>query len=162
MNQILDAFGINWMGLVYYLINFLILFFILYKLGYKSILKFVHDRTAEIEKGLENAQEAAKTLSAAQEKQEALLAEARKEASGLLEEARKRGDEHIAAAKTQAQAEIEKMIESGKAAMAADHEKMMREIRTEAVSLVVATTEKVLGQKVDATVDKQFVESLMK
>lgn len=161
MTTILNVFGINWMTLAFYLVNFAVIFFILYKLGYKSILGFVNERTAQIEKGLKDAEEAAAALTTAQAEQERVLADARREASVILEEARERGDAHLAEVKNQAQAEIEKMIDAAKEAMAADREKMMREVREEAVQIVLVATEKLLGEKVDTAKDKQFVESVM-
>jgi F-type H+-transporting ATPase subunit b len=141
-----EAFGFSWPLFISQVISFCIVAFLLHRFAYKPILKVLEERRNRIEEGLANAErikaELAKTEAARQE----ILDKANSQANRLIEEAR------AAAAKVQeretqrAIATAEQIIVKAREAAAADHARMLAELKREVGQLVVATTARVTGK----------------
>lgn len=159
MGKFFSALGINWQIFLAYLVNFSILMFILYKIGYKSVVNFVRNRTREIELGVKNAEDAKLALENARKEHEKLVAEGRKKAAEIIEESRAkgkdRGNELIAKAKT----EVAEIVAKGKQTIAAEKKKMLEEAKADIIDMVIAGTQKVLGSSVDKNVDEKWLDN---
>lgn len=88
MEQLFDAFGIDWKLLIAQAINFGVLLAVLTYLLYKPVLKTLDERSALIKKGVVDAEEATKKLEEADDTAKARLQEAEGEAEGLVARAR--------------------------------------------------------------------------
>jgi len=156
--EFFNAFGINGKIVLAQVINFAILAFILTKIGYKPLKKFVEERTAQIEAGLKNADQATLALQEAQVQQDQMLSAARKEAAQLIEsahaKAKEQGDAQIAKAKN----EVAAVVSQGKQVIAAERQKMMDEVKADIISMVVASTRQVLSGAVSETVDEAWMK----
>lgn len=160
--ELLQNLGIDWRLLIAQLINFVILLAVLYKFLYKPVLKLLHDRSARIEEGLKNADNAEAKLKEASAAYEGKVLEARGEAQKIMETAKKEGEKIKAEVVAAAQKESEKIVASGRSRLNAEKEKMMREAEDELADLVEHATEHVLGQVVTPEIDKQLVEQAVK
>lgn len=147
---ILTQIGIDGKLLLAQAVNFLVLLFILYRFAYKPMLAFLEKRTERIEEGLRNAEEARKRLDDASKGEEKILAAAREEAKKIVTETReaseKRGQELVAEFERKA----ERIVEEARERATEEREKLFREAKGEIAELVIATTEKVLGERVSA------------
>lgn len=148
--EILTQIGIDGKLLLAQAVNFLILLFILHRFAYKPMLSFLEKRTERIEEGLRNAEEAKKRLDEASKGGEKTIAEAREEARKIVAETResaeKRGKELVAEFERKA----ERIVEEARERAAEEREKLFREAKGEIADLVIATTEKVLREKLPA------------
>lgn len=162
MEELVKTFQIDWKLVVAQLVNFGIVLFVLYKFAYGPILKTLNDRTAKIDKGLKDAEEANRKVIEMGDREKEVLVEARKEAQAILakseEQAKKNKDEIMAEAKAQAEkavAEAQKKIEEEK-------NKMMAQVKGEIAGLVMAATEKLIGEKMDSKKDAELIEQSLK
>lgn len=162
MEELVKTFHIDWKLMAAQLVNFGIVLFVLYRFAYGPILKTLNDRTAKIDKGLKDAEEAGKKMVEMSEKEKEVLNEARKEAQAIIsrseEQAKKNKEEIMAEAKTQAEkavAEAQKKIEEEK-------NKMMAEVKGEIAGLVMSATEKLIGEKMDSQKDGEIIAKVIK
>ena len=124
ITNIINLFGLKTKLFIAQIINFAILLFILKKFLYKPIAKIFEERQAKIKQGLEDAQNAHKTLLDANNQKADILKIARIDADKILnntkvsseklkqqslEDARKQATEIIDNAKKQAQDEFDKI-----------------------------------------------------
>ena len=160
--ELLDKLGIDWRLLIAQLINFLILVLILYKFLYKPVLKMLDGRKEKIEKGLRDAEQLGVELEKTKELQAAEIQKAKQEAREIIEEADKRAEAAGAETKLKTKAEVEKLISAAKSQIINEKEKMMSEIKKEAIELILLTAEKVVGKTIDTKAQKNLIEETLK
>jgi len=136
--------------LVYQTINFLIVLGALSYLLYKPILKIFAERSKRIEEGQKAAQNALQEQEKIETLKKTSKTKIEKEREKVLKEANANAQEQatqiIAAAKTQAEAEIARLSEQW-----GDQKRKDRaEMESQLVELVMATTTKVLGSQLTA------------
>ena len=123
LTGILNLFGLEGKLFIAQIINFAILLFILKKFLYEPIAKIMEERKAKIKQGLDDAENAKKTLIEADNQKTLILKEAKVDADKILdntkksseilkqkssEDAKKQATEIVDNAKKQAQAEFDK------------------------------------------------------
>ncbi|MBQ1609607.1 MAG: F0F1 ATP synthase subunit B [Elusimicrobia bacterium] len=123
IKDILNLFGLEGKLFIAQIINFAILLFILKKFLYEPIAKIMEERKAKIKQGLDDAENAKKTLIEADNQKTLILKEAKVDADKILdntkksseilkqkssEDAKKQATEIVDNAKKQAQAEFDK------------------------------------------------------
>lgn len=149
MDQIKDiaqTFGVDWRHLIAQTISFSIVCVFLYFFAYKRVLAMLEERRQRIAEGLANAEKIKVELARAESQRLEVLSQANAQATKLIEEAR------AAAAKVQeretqkAIAAAEQIIVKAREAAAADHARMLTELKREVGRLVVQTTATVTGK----------------
>ncbi|MCW1929774.1 MAG: F0F1 ATP synthase subunit B [Candidatus Kerfeldbacteria bacterium] len=161
MDKLIAALGINPTILAAQLFNFVVLVFLLYKVGYKPILKFVNERTAKIEEGLKNAEDATKAVQDAQAEQARVIEEARAEGRTIVASAREAAEKQATEVLEKNAAQVENMKKKAEADLQALRTQMLNEVRAEASGLVFSIAEKVLKEKVTSSEDKKIVEKYL-
>lgn len=165
MAELFTKLGVNWMSLVFQIINFAVLLYILHRFVYKPILKVLEDRKNKVAKSIEQAEETKKVLEHATEEREQILLKARKEAQAIIErinqEAQKMRDEKI----EQTKQEIATLVSKSKEQIVREREQAIGAVRKEASELVVLATEKVLRERLkereDADLVRRSVQELL-
>jgi F-type H+-transporting ATPase subunit b len=125
-------------------INFLILLFILQRLLYKPFLAKMGERTAAIQKSLDEAQAARAEATRQQEENETRLRAAHAEAAAIRAQAMKEASEEQKRLVEAARAESQRLVESAKAQMDADVRRAREELRREVADLATAVAEKLV------------------
>ncbi len=135
-------------------IIFIALIFLLRKFAWKPILNAVNEREASIEEALESAETARLKMAELKSSNEQLLNEARAERDEMLKEARGIKDGIVAEAKTQANAEGEKIIAAARESI--QHEKMaaITDLKNQVAVLSIEIAEKILKDELSSA-DKQ-------
>ncbi len=162
MEELIKTFHIDIKLIIAQLVNFAIVFLVLYKFAYKPVLRALNERTKKIEKGLKDAEETQKKLQEITQKEKEVLKKAREEAQAIImkaEEQAKKSQEEIALA---AKAQAEKIMSDAEKKIAEEKNKMLVEIKSEVAGLVVAATEKIIGEKVDSRKDKELIDKSLK
>lgn len=147
MDQLLEAFGIDWKLLIAQAVNFGLLLVVLWYFLYKPVMKTLDERAARIAKGVEDAQRAEEKLAGADTAAADIVAKADTEAGEILSSARD-------AAGTE-RARLVKEAEARAAAIAADAEaraaeasaKALRDSEKEIARLATLAAAKVLQEK---------------
>jgi F-type H+-transporting ATPase subunit b len=131
-------------SLIVQAINFLILLFILQRLLYKPFLAKMGERTAAIQKSLDEAQAARAEATRQQEENETRLRAAHSEAAAIRAQAMKEASEEQKRLVEAARAESQRLVESAKAQMDADVRRAREELRREVADLATAVAEKLV------------------
>lgn len=146
VKDIANTFGVDWPHLIAQIISFSIVCALLYFFAYKRVLAMLEERRQRIAEGLANAEKIKGELARAEAQRLEVLSQANAQATKLIDEAR------AAAAKVQeretqkAIAAAEQIIAKAREAAAADHARMLAELKREVGRLVVQTTATVTGK----------------
>jgi F-type H+-transporting ATPase subunit b len=155
-------FGVDGPHLIAQVVSFGIVAFLLHRFAYKPVLAILEERRQRITESLANADKIKAELARAEAQVQELLAEANVRATKLIEEAR------AAAARVQetetqkAIATAEQIIAKAREAAAADHARMLAELKREVGRLVVQTTATVTGKILTADDQRRLAEETAK
>jgi len=139
-------------------ISFAIVAFLLHRFAYKPILNVLEQRRQLIAEGLANADKIKAELARTEAQRQEVLAQAGVQANKMIEEAR------AAAARVQEQetqkaiVQAEQIITKAREAAAADHAKMLSDLKKEVGRLVVQTTATVTGKILTPDDQKRLAE----
>jgi F-type H+-transporting ATPase subunit b len=146
VQEIARTFGVDWPHLIAQIVSFLIVCALLYKFAYKRVLAMLEQRRQQIAESLANAEKIKAELAKTEAQRQETMAQANAQATKLIDEAR------AAAARVQEQetqkaiAAAENIIAKAREAAAADHARMLAELKREVGRLVVQTTATVTGK----------------
>lgn len=160
MDSFIETFHIDWKLMLAQAINFGLVFFAFYYLANKPLSKLIKDRKSEIQTGLEDGKKNAELLKQTEASYQEALAKARAEADSMYKQAKKEATANKIKMIEDAKEEVAQMIESGKKTLEAEKVKMVNEAKKEIVTLVIKSTEKVLGAKVDASYSDRVTKEL--
>jgi F-type H+-transporting ATPase subunit b len=158
VEQIARTFGVDWPHLISQIISFCIVCALLYFFAYKRVLAMLDERRQRIAEGLANADQIKKELARTEAQRLEVLSQANQHATKLIEEAR------AAAARVQEQetqkaiAAAEQIIAKAREAAAADHARMLAELKREVGRLVVQTTATVTGKILTADDQRRLAD----
>ena len=142
MDKLINQFEL---GLFFWqVLIFVGLILLLKKFAWKPILDAVNTREEGIRSALLSAENARNEMQNLKSDNEKLLAEARAERDLMLKEAREMKEKMVADSKTEAQAEGARMIEQAKAAIQAEKNAAMAELKSQVSSLSLEIAEKLL------------------
>ena len=160
MNEFLQTFHIDWMLMLAQVINFGLVFLALYLLAAKPLRKLIEDRTKEITTGLEDAKTNAELLKKTKKEYDEVLVKARVEANSIFESGKKEAEEKKTAMLEDAKKEVNSIIENGKKSLQVEKTKMVEDAKKEIVELIIKSTEKVIGKKIDSTYEQTMKNEL--
>jgi F-type H+-transporting ATPase subunit b len=144
--QTAQTFGVDWPHFISQVISFCIVAFALYYWAYKPILNVLVERRQRIAEGLANAERIKAEVARTEASRLEILGQANAQANKLIEEGR------AAAARVREQetqkaiADAAQIITKAREEAAAEHARMLAELRREVGRLVVETSTKVTGK----------------
>lgn len=144
MEQLFDAFGIDWKLLIAQAINFGVLLAVLTYLLYKPVLKTLDERSALIKKGVVDAEEATKKLEEADDTVKARLQEAEGEAEGLVARARDEAGSERSRIVKEAEARASHIEKDAEARAKEAKEQALKESEREIARLAILAAEKAI------------------
>jgi F-type H+-transporting ATPase subunit b len=161
VQDLIEAFDVNLVGLVFQVINFLILLYLLNRFLFKPVLARLDERGAKISKGLEDAEVAARDRELARAEREAAVSEARKEAAALLANANKIATDTRDEILAKARADAEKVTERAREEINAEKEKAMAQLRAQVADLALEAAGKLVRSDMNATTQRRLVEEFL-
>jgi F-type H+-transporting ATPase subunit b len=161
MGAFFDAFDVNWVGLGFQVFNFLLLLYLLNRLMFKPLMARMDERSAKIEKGLEDAEAAARHRELARAEREAAVSEARKEAAEMLARANKIAEDTRNEILSEARADAEKVSGRAREEIIAEKERAMAELRSQVAELALAAAGKLVRSEMDAATQRRLVEEFL-
>ncbi len=162
MDSLIETFHIDYKLLIAQVINFAIVFFVLYYFALKPLMQTMKDRTAKIEKSLDDAKRVEEKLSKTEEDYEKELAKAKKEANEIINKAGVVAEKKKKEMLSNAKDEIGNIINKEKEKMQQEKAKTIKEIKKEVANLVVASLEKILGEKKDSKKNQELIKKIIK
>ena len=140
------------------LITFLIMLAILARYVYPEIVKLAEARQLAIAQQLREAEEARVQAEQRLQDASAKLDDARKTAQSVIDAATKSGEQLRQELKQKAEEESKRTVEAARKEIEAERERAVQSVRNEVASLVVAATEKVIGETLDDEKHRKLIE----
>lgn len=159
--QFFDAFGVNWVALLFQVVNFLLLLYLLNRFLFKRVFALLDERGQKISKGLEDAEAAARDRELARAEREAAVSEARKEANEMIARANKIAEDTRNEILADAKAEAEKVTARARDEIVAEKDKAMAEIRGQVAELALAAAGKLVRKDMDGPTQRRLVEEFL-
>lgn len=147
---------------IWQVLIFVGLILLLKKFAWKPILDAVNDREEGIKNALLSAENARKEMQNLQADNQRILQEARLERDNMLKDAREMKDKMVDDAKTEAQAQGQKMIEQAKAAIESEKNAAIAELKLQVSTLSLSIAEKLLKDELsNKEAQTKLVEKLL-
>jgi F-type H+-transporting ATPase subunit b len=154
--------GIQPILLIAQIVNFLIIFYLLKRFLFKPILTMLDKRKLEITENLERADGIAKEEEKIKEKQEKMLADAKREAKTIIEQAKKQQDVLKKEAMVKAHEEAQEIIAKSKAQAEKNTKDQEEQMRKQAVELASAMVTKLVPEILSSDDHKKLIEAHLK
>jgi F-type H+-transporting ATPase subunit b len=140
------------------LVTFVVMLAVLARYVYPEIVKVAEARQRQIAEQLKEAEEARAAAEQRLKEAEEKLNDARKTAQGVLEAAAKSAEQLRQEMRQKAEAESKRTVEAARKEIEAERDQAVRSVRSEVASLVVAATEKVIGETLDDAKHRQLID----
>lgn len=160
MEALISTFHIDWKLMIAQIINFVLVFLAIYLLAAKPLRKTIEERTKEITSGLENSKKNREILENTKKEYDNMILTARKEAEEIIKTTKEETENKKREMLDLASKEVNLLIENGKKSLEKEREMMMNSAKKEIVDLVILTTEKVLGEKIDNKYADKVIKEL--
>jgi len=140
------------------LITFLVMMAILARWVYPEVVRIAEARQQAVAEQLKEAEKARADAERSLKEAEAKLNDARRTAQSVIDAANKSGEQLRQELRAKADEEARRLHETATKEIEAERLKAVQSVRSEVANLVVAATEKVIGETLDATKHKQLIE----
>ncbi|MEE9212864.1 MAG: F0F1 ATP synthase subunit B [Phycisphaeraceae bacterium] len=140
------------------MIVFLLLLAILWKAAWGPILKGLQDRENKIKADLEHAEAAARDATATLEQYKTQLAEAQAEVRKIIDQGRAAADRLAAKLKDQAQADITQIHQRAQRDIKTAKEQAISEVYAQTAMLATQVAGKILQRQINAEDQQRFVQ----
>jgi len=158
VEELITKLGIDWKLLIAQIVNFGLLLFLLYRFVYGPMIKFLDARSRKIAEGILNAEEMEKIKQEIKERGKEIEQKAQEKANELLKKSKELAEKEHNQVILEAQDKVKKVIAEAKANIVNEKELAIFEAKAELGVLVLMATKKVLGEKIDAGIDKNIIE----
>ena len=140
------------------LITFLVMLAILARYVYPEVVKVAEARQRAIAEQLREAEQSRAAAEERLKEAEARLNEARKTAQGVIDAAGKSAEQLRQELRQKAEEESKRTVEAARKEIEAEREQAVRSVRSEVAGLVIAATEKVIGETLDDNRHRQLID----
>jgi len=151
---VIDINGTIWVELV----TFVVMVAVLARWVYPVIVRQAEARQRAIAEQLRDAEKARSDAQKELEEARAKLEDARKTAQEVIDAAAKSGQQLRQEMKDRAEEEAKRIAEAARKTIDVERDKAVQAVRGEVAGLVVAATEKVIGETLDLTKHRQLIE----
>lgn len=157
----MEGLGINLKYLIAQIVNLVLLFFLLRKLLFKRFQTTLDERSARIQKGLEDAEIAAKRATEAEEAYQERIEQAERERRAILAKATQEGDKIKEEIMTKAQEEANQLVLEAQADIERQREQATSKLRKQVADLTLLATTKVIGQVLDEEAQRRLIGEVL-
>jgi F-type H+-transporting ATPase subunit b len=157
----LEQLGINLGLLVSQLVNFILLAVLLYLVLYKPVLRMLNERRDRIARSMADVDAARDAAAKAQLEYDRRVAEAQRRAQEIIAQAAQTGEKAKADIVADAQREAEKIKQDALADAELQKARALVDVQSQIASLSMLATERVLGQAVDETTQRQLISRFL-
>jgi F-type H+-transporting ATPase subunit b len=140
------------------LVTFVVMLAVLARYVYPEIVKLAEARQRQIAEQLKEAEEARAAAEQRLKEAEEKLNDARKTAQGVIDAAAKSAEQLRQEMRQKAEEESKRTVEAARKEIEAERDQAVRSVRSEVASLVVAATEKVIGETLDDDRHRQLID----
>jgi F-type H+-transporting ATPase subunit b len=154
-------FQINLFQVIIAAANFVLFLAIIWTFAFKPVSKMLADRTARIEQGLKDAEQARRDRENAEAERVATLTEARREANDILARAQKVAQDTRDADISATKEELERMRVRAAAEIEAEKVRAISDVRAEVADLALLAAGRVVGETMSDDRQRRLVEEFL-
>jgi F-type H+-transporting ATPase subunit b len=154
-------FQINLFWVIVSAANFVLFFAILWTFALKPVSKMLSDRTARIEQGLKDAEQARRDRESAEAERVATLTEARREANEIMVRSQKVAQETRDADIAATREELERMRSRATAEIEAEKVRAIADVRAQVADLALLAAGRVVGETMSDERQRRLVEEFL-
>jgi F-type H+-transporting ATPase subunit b len=154
----MEKLGINLGTFLFYLFNFSVLMIILRAWIYKPVIKNLEERQKRIAQGLEDARVAVEARMRAETEVQHIRSLAQQKASRKLRQATENAERAARDIRAAAEKEVSAMREAERAAIHAERERMLADIRPTVAALAIAAAQKLIGKALDEKRQRALID----
>lgn len=140
------------------LVTFLVMLAILARYVYPEIVRLAEARQRVVAEQLKEAEQSRADAEERLKEAEAKLADARKTAQSVIDAASKSGEQLRQELRQKAEEESRRTVEAARKEIEAERDEAVRSVRREVSELVVAATEKVIGETLDDDRQRKLID----
>ncbi len=140
------------------LITFLLMLAILARYVYPEIVRLAEARQRVVAEQLKEAEQSRADAEERLKEAEAKLADARKTAQSVIDAANKSGEQMRQELRQKAEEESRRTVDAARKEIEAERDEAVRSVRKEVAELVVAATEKVIGETLDDDKHRKLID----
>jgi F-type H+-transporting ATPase subunit b len=140
------------------ILTFLVMLYVLARYVYPVLVQLAEARQRAIAQQLREAEEARAAAEARVKEAQAQLEEARKTAQQVIDSANKSGEQLRQDMREKAEEDARRIAESARRDIEVERDRALQSARSEVAELVVTATEKVIGETLDLTRQRQLIE----
>lgn len=146
------------LSFVFEIFAFLLMLGILARWVFPPVMRAAEARQRQVAEQLTAAEQTRLEAEQRLKDAEGRLQEARSQAAGIIEGANRTGEQLRADLRAKADDEGKRMVENARKDIEAEREKALDSVRGEVADLVVAATEKVVGQSLDGQRHRDLID----
>lgn len=154
----ISAFNLNLKSFLFQLMTFVIVLLVLRRWVLPKLVNTLEQRRETLEKSLVQAKETEEALARAEVRAEEILARARSQADESLRTAKKTAEGIIADAEAAAAKRSQMIIKEVETQLLQEKNNLRLELRAELADLVAFAVEKIIRQKLNASIDRSLIE----
>lgn len=158
----LAALGLDWKAFLFQLITFVIVLLILRKFVFGKLVATLDARQKAVNDSINNARQTETKLKEAETTIASMMADARQEAETVIAASHKEAAQMIEAAEAKAAKRAEHIVAEAKNHLDVEIAKARESLKKETAQLVMAATEQVIREKLDAAKDGKLVDAAVK
>ena len=150
------------MEIIAELVGFVVILFVLWRYVLPPVKKLVRNRQDEVQRQVDEAQEATRQLEDAQNRLDNAIRQAEAEGARIRDDARADATRIREELKAQAEAEVERMLQRGREQLVADRDQAVRKLRAELGGASMELAERVVRRTLaDESARGDTVESFL-
>ena len=157
----MEALGINLGYIVSQIVNFTLLAVLLYFVAYKPILRMLDERSARIQKGIQDAEEASRRAAEMEQEYEQRVAEARRDGQEIIAQATQMSEKARQDILEQAREEARAQIDRAREEISRERDQAMADLRQQVADLSLMISEKVLAETLDEDRQRRLIERFL-
>jgi F-type H+-transporting ATPase subunit b len=157
----LESLGINIGLLASQLVNFTLLAVLLYLLLYKPVLRMLDQRKERIARSMADIDAAREGAAKAQQEYDRKVAEAQRKAQEIIAQAAQTGEQAGTEIKATAIRDAEAIRQQAREDAAQEKAQILADVQKQIANLSMLATERVLGQAVDADLQRKLIDQFL-
>ncbi len=157
----MEGLGINLGYLISQIVNFTLLAVLLYIVAYKPVLRMLDQRSARIQKGLEDAEAASRRAAEMEQEFQRQLAVARKEGQEIIAQATQASDRVRQEILDRAREDAKVLIDKAKEEIDRERQQAMSDLRRDVGDLTVTIAQKLIGRTLDESSQRRLVTQFL-
>ena len=147
MSQVLSTFGIDWRLLLINAVNFFLVMVALWYFLYAPVMRMLESRRERVAKGVQDAQDAARSLSEIESSRAGVLSAAGKDADAMVAAARAAGAQKERELAQKGEAAAAALLREAQAQAAEMKTRSIEESKHEVAKLIVLGMEKIMSKQ---------------